>query len=222
MKRFAAFAATIGWMGLVLELYLTMGSSRAMGLSVLGGVVRYLSFFTILTNILIAAALTHALRRSRSGLTGPLLQPSWLTGLAASGVLVGIASSLAPRDLWDPKGLQLVADVVTHRLMPVLYLVYWWRAVPKEDLRWAHVTAWTLYPIAYFLLAMFRGEVSGLYPYRFMDPDKIGHVRVLENALGVLVFFAAISLLLVAAGRLQARRRFAASDPTGKGTGRTA
>ena len=45
-----------------------------------------------------------------------------------------------------------------------------------------------------------RGDV---YPYPFIDPGEIGYIRALGNALGVLLGFIAVALLLVAVGRLK-------------------
>lgn len=48
-----------------------------------------------------------------------------------------------------------------------------------------------------------RGEITGLHLYHFIDVVRIGHGRVLINAVGALLGFAAIALALVGARALK-------------------
>ncbi len=201
VKRFALAAATLGWAALAIQFWLTLSLSMARGKGLLGGLITYFSFFTILTNILAATALTASPVRGGPGVAGFFSRPTVQTGIAASIAVVGIAYSLLLQHLWDPKGLQLVADVVLHHVMPVLFLVYWWVAVRKAELRVANIPLWTLYPIVYFLFAMLRGALSGAYPYPFIDARQLGYPQALANAAGILLGFVAVALLLVASGR---------------------
>ncbi len=203
MKRFAAVAATLGWAGLAMQFYLSMSPSMVTGKGLLGGLIGFFSFFTILTNILVAIALTVPLVRASSGIARFFSRPSVQTGIATSIAVVGVVYALLLRHLWEPEGLQLVADVLLHHVMPVLFLIYWWVAVPKGNLRWANVFQWMLYPVVYFVLAMVRGALSGVYPYPFIDATELGYTRAFLNALGILLGFVAVAVLLVAAGRLK-------------------
>jgi hypothetical protein len=70
--------------------------------------------------------------------------------------------SLVLRQLWDPEGLQKVADLFLHDAVPLFYLVFWATSVPKYTLRWQHA-AWLLtYPLAYLLWALLRGSSTGM------------------------------------------------------------
>jgi len=48
----------VGWFALALQLYLILVQSPARGVAMVGTVITYFSFFTILTNILVALVLT--------------------------------------------------------------------------------------------------------------------------------------------------------------------
>ncbi|MGH7562867.1 MAG: Pr6Pr family membrane protein [Gemmatimonadota bacterium] len=93
-----------------------------------------------------------------------------------------------------------MVDVLLHDVMPVLFLVYWWLIVPKRGLPWTRVSIWALYPLGYFLYALGRGAVSGLYPYPFIDVGALGYGPVLLNATWVLVGFVILAMLLIAVG----------------------
>ncbi|BBF66584.1 MULTISPECIES: Pr6Pr family membrane protein [Acidithiobacillus] len=204
-KPLVATSAALGWMALALQFALSLQLSIAHGKGVLGGLVIYFSFFTILTNLLVALALTASLLPVRSGVIEFLTRPGVNTGIAASIALVGIAYALLLQHLWHPEGLQLVADMLLHYVMPSLFLVYWWVAVPRGDVRWTSVFAWMLYPVLYFLYAMTRGALSGVYPYPFINAAELGYEQALANAFGVLAGFIVLALLLVVMGRFKGR-----------------
>jgi hypothetical protein len=50
-----------------------------------------------------------------------------------------------------------------------------------------------------------RGSIIGSYPYGFIDPNAIGYQRTMINAVGLLIAFIAIGLILTALSRIQRR-----------------
>ncbi len=113
--------------------------------------------------------------------------------------------SLVLRQLWDPEGLQKVADLFLHDAVPLFYLVFWATSVPKYTLRWQHA-AWLLtYPLAYLLWALLRGSSTGIYPYPFLDLRALGPGRVLVNVLILMCVFLILGVARVAVGRWRAR-----------------
>jgi hypothetical protein len=64
---------------------------------------------------------------------------------------------------------------------------------------------WGFYPTAYLIYALTRGLIIGSYPYGFIDPSAIGYQRTMVNAVGLLIAFIAIGLILTALGRVQRR-----------------
>ena len=74
-KPLVATSAALGWMALALQFALSLQLSIAHGKGVLGGLVIYFSFFTILTNLLVALALTASLLPVRSGVIEFLTRP---------------------------------------------------------------------------------------------------------------------------------------------------
>jgi hypothetical protein len=64
---------------------------------------------------------------------------------------------------------------------------------------------WGVYPTTYLIYVLIRGRFVGSYPYGFIDPLAIGYERTMINAVGLLIVFIAIGLILVALSRLQRR-----------------
>jgi hypothetical protein len=59
-------------------------------------------------------------------------------GVATSIAFLGLADYFLLRKTWNPQGLQLIADVLMHHVMPTLFVLYWWFNFPKGALRWFH------------------------------------------------------------------------------------
>lgn len=202
-SRFNILAAVVAWFGVLLQLYLSLKLSVANGKTVAEGLIIFFGYFTTLTNILVGLVLLLPLVAPASSVGRFFHRPGVRTSTAAAIFSVGIAYHLLLRNVWDPQGWQLVADSVLHYVTPILYIWFWWVAVPKQGLRWPHVAAWTSYPVGYLVYMLIRGELTGLYPYHFLDVGALGYGKTLTNGLGVLLGFVLVSLLLLVASHFQ-------------------
>lgn len=200
---YACVAATLAWATLLLQFWLSLELSWSNGRSTWHGIWMYFAFFTILTNLLGALVLAAAVLRRPLGM---LTSPGGVTAIAASIVLVSVAYNLLLRNVWNPHGLQLLADVVLHDVSPPLFLGWWWLTASRQALRYAEIMRWIGYPIAYFVYAMLLGAATGFYPYPFFDVAALGMVQVVINALAILIGFVAIAASLIAVSRRRARR----------------
>ena len=205
-RSLAAVGCLLGTFGLALQLCFSIQMTEAKGGDALAGVWLYLGFFTILTNMLVAKVLGSAAIGPRNAITRFWLRPGVQTAAAMSIAIVSLIYNFMLRQLWQPSGWLLAADVIVHDIMPPLYLLYWWLAVPKRDLRWSQVLVWQSFPAAYFAYVLLRGAANGWYPYPFLDARTLGYGQVLVDAVLVLLAFIAVALALVALGRWQARR----------------
>jgi hypothetical protein len=206
-RRFVAVAAVLGWAGLSIQLYLIFYSRWMLAASLLGGLVSFFSYFTVLSNTLVATVLTCELTSRESATRRWFLQPWVSSGIAVSIAVVGLAYSLLLRHLWHPEGWQLLADELLHDIMPLLFLVYWWCCVPKGTLRLGHIAAWAIYPVVYFAYSLWRGHLLAVYPYPFIDVEKLGYPQVFVNAGGLLVGVIFIALVLIGLDRWHAGRK---------------
>lgn len=197
MKRYAAAAALAGWVGLAIQQYLIFYSRWTSGASLMGGLINFFSFFTVLTNTLAAVVLSYALVNRPSAARRFFLAPAVSSGIAVSIVVVGLAYNLLLRHLWQPEGFQFIADELLHDVMPVLFAVYWWRYVPKGQLRFTHIGLWVIYPLVYFGYALLRGDLLGQYQYPFIDVSTLGYPQVFVNAGGILAGFVLIAAVVV-------------------------
>lgn len=205
-RRYTMIAASLGWSGLAIQLYLVLIARWGDDASLIGGLVRFFSFFTVWSNTLAVVALTCALSHRDSLAHRFFRHPVVCSGIAASIVLVGLAYNVLLRHLWHPQGWQWVADELLHDVMPLAFLLYWWLYVAKGMLRFRHVVLWILYPVTYFSYVLLRGSSIGDYMYPFINVGNIGYVQAFTNASGILIAFIVIALLFLGLDRLRAKR----------------
>jgi hypothetical protein len=197
LQWFAVSTALLGWLGLGLQLSVVLQARQDAGLGALGGIINFLGYFTIWTNLFAAIALTcHALT-FKSRLANAITRPGVMTGIATCIALVGITYHSLLRRLWDPAGSQLLADNLLHSAVPALFLIFWWLFVAPARASWRTALRWAIFPAIYLVVALLRGAIDGFYAYPFIDVAQLGYGRVLVNAAGVLLAFLAIALVLI-------------------------
>lgn len=201
-----ALVAVIAWFGVLLQLPLSIRIALGNGKSVVDGLVAFLGYFTVLTNIFVAlAALLPLTPFSRTRL-GRWFGTGMVLGCATTAILlVGIVYHLLLRNVWAPEGLQWVADIVLHYAVPTVFFICWALFPPRQKLPiWAPL-AWGLYPLSYVAYALIRGELLGSYPYPFIDVTSLGYSKVLINSFLLLVVFVVLGSVVHAVARLRNR-----------------
>lgn len=199
-KVFAAVGALFGWFAVVFQFWLMMQNRTR---PVPGTIIQFFSYFTILTNTIVAIYFTLMLR----GAKGWVARASTATALAVYIIVVGLVYNLILRQLWEPKGLQKMVDEVLHTVNPLYFLVYWVMFVRKDELKWKHVFQWLAYPFVYCIYVLIRGGLTDLYPYPFIDVTKLGMGTVLLNCVMLFAGFILLSLLFIGIAKTLTARR---------------
>jgi hypothetical protein len=205
-RAVAALLAAVGWFALVLQLGIMLRNAANAGTSQLAAVGSFLSFFTVLSNLLVAVALTATVPAEPPRAFRPLVEPSGATALAGYITVVGVVYSLVLRRLWHPTGAQLVADILLHDVMPPAYVIYWLALVPKGRLQWRYVWPWLAFPVGYTAASLVRGALIHVYPYPFIDVASLGYRRVLGNVALLCAGFLVLGLIYIAIDRVMRRR----------------
>lgn len=195
----AAALAALGWFALVVQVSFDIQDALVQNASVAVGLIQFFSFFTIQTNMLIALLLTISFARPQADQF--LTRPSVKSAMANYIVIVSLVYALLLRHLWNPQGLQLVADRLLHDAIPLLYVLYWLIFLPKGSLRWKDPVIWLIYPIIYFIYILVRGAAFGVYPYPFVDVAALGYAGVSINAAMFLAAFFGLGVMFAAIDR---------------------
>lgn len=200
-KVLLAITALAGWFALIAQLYIYLQSGEA-GVTEL--LIRYFSFFTICTNIIVAVCATALLVRPASHFFSSV---KTITAIAVYILVVGLIYNTILRFTWNPVGLQRIVDELLHSVIPVLFLIIWVAFTNKGSLQWKNSFNWLIYPLYYTAFIFVRGYFSGFYPYPFVDVTKLGSERVIINSLGIALLFWALSLLFIGIGKLFNKKR---------------
>lgn len=179
----AAIAALVGWAGLMLQ-YVIFAERVGPGLATW----RYVGFFTVLSNIGIACITTAIALGRRNWLTGPRARLMGLTAI----VTVGFVYSILLRSMWNPTGLQKLADAALHDWTPIFYAILW-ALMPHGELKWSDLKLALVPPTLYLAYAMARGAVDGWYPYYFLNPALQSGIELAVSIVGMIGVFAIIA-----------------------------
>jgi hypothetical protein len=194
----------LGWFALISQFWLILLSKQA---SIAETITRYFSFFTILTNIMLAVCATVLLIKPRGKCGNFFSKPSTLTALTVYITIVGITYNAILRFLWQPQGLQWITDELLHLIIPILFLLLWCFFVEKSGLEYKQAFSWLIYPLLYIIYTAIRGAITDHYPYPFTDVTELGYPQVIINSLGLFVAFLGLSLFLIAVGKYLSRNK---------------
>lgn len=206
----SAMVAVAAWSGVLLQSYLTIGTFVDQGDTVGDGLWRLAGFFTVLTNLMAALTMTAVTFNMWPG--GEKPSASFLAAMMLYISVVGVVYHVLLRHVWEPEGLQKIADNILHYVVPISIAAFWVLFAHKDGLKFWHVLLWLLYPLGYCAYALGRGAQDGWYPYPFLDVPTLGLDAVLRNAAWLTIAFAIAGSLLVLLARGIVKRRFSRSN----------
>ncbi|MEO6232520.1 MAG: Pr6Pr family membrane protein [Ferruginibacter sp.] len=201
-KNLSILFAIIAWFALLTQYYLMIENRVA---SVGETTIRFISFFTILTNSIVAVYFTIVSLKNASDSSGKINKPGVLTAVTVYITIVGLVYQLLLRQIWHPTGLQKLVDELLHSVMPVFVILYWYLFEEKSLVSYRQVPKWLIYPLIYLVYILIRGSMAGFYPYPFVDVTILGLKKVLINSVLLTGVFYLISLLFIFVGKLTAR-----------------
>lgn len=196
----------LGWFALITQMYLNLNSNVASTSEI---IVRYFSYFTLDTNLIVAVCCTFILLGSSTYMGKFFLKPGVQTAIAIYILVVGLIYNTILRFLWAPQGLPKVLDELEHTVIPILFVCYWFLFVSKQTLQWKQIFPWLIYPFVYAVFVLIRGSIASphFYPYPFIDVDKLGWQSAIINAFGITAVFLFISILFIAIAKWMNKRK---------------
>ena len=187
----------LGWLAIIVQFILMIQNRQA---DIPETIIRFFSFFTILTNILVSLYFTSRISIFKNTSLSKLSNSGNLTALTAFILVVGLVYQFILRGTWQPTGLQRIIDELLHSAIPLFVFLYWLKFANKTDLIFKNIKFWLWYPIGYFLYVIIRGHFSNFYPYPFVNVIEIGYSQVFINAVIISLFFLFIMWVLILIG----------------------
>jgi hypothetical protein len=190
-RIFRSAIALIAWFAVILQF-------------VLSGVhlVNFLSYFTILSNLLIAVSLSISSINPRSGIGAFFSGYSFQSALTVYILIVALIYNFVLRGTWSLVGWLKINNNLLHVVVPVLYFIYWIAFIPKGSLKWKDNWSWMIFPLIYLVYTLIRGEIVHWYPYPFINVIKHGYGQVFLNIGFVSIGFILMGFALIAINRI--------------------
>ncbi len=190
-SRIAGVAiALLALAGLGLRFGLFLPKAWSMGLSTWTATGNFHSYFSVLTNLLVAITFLAPFSIFR--------QARVRGAITLYALLVGVVYEAMLRGVWHPGGAEFAASLILHDAVPVAVVAHWWLLREKRALSWSHPVAWLGFPLLYLAYAVARGELTGWWLYPFLDVPALGYLRVAINTCALLGFLLVLGLAMVA------------------------
>ena len=126
-KVFECITAVTAFFAIGLQAYLTTGS-----------IGNLFSYFTILTNLLVAITVTANLIFPKTNVGNFFNRPTVITSIALYIFIVALVYNTVLRGLVTFNGWNLFVDILLHVIIPILYIIYWFMYVSKGTLQFKH------------------------------------------------------------------------------------
>jgi hypothetical protein len=128
-------------------------------------------------------------------------KPGFLTAITLYITTVCLVYQFVLRGIWEPTGMQRLVDELLHTVIPIYMIVFWIAYENKKAVSWKSIPLWLLYPLVYLVYILFRGHLSGFYPYPFVNVTELGLEKVLINSVVLLLAFAVLAVVIVGIGK---------------------
>lgn len=186
------------WFSIIGQFVLLLQNRQA---DVFETIIRFFSFFTILTNLLVAIYFTSRIAIFDNFFFQKITtNKSTLTALTTFILVVGLVYQIILRKTWHPTGFQRIIDELLHSVIPLFVFFYWLLFVDLTELKFKNCKNWLWFPLFYFVYIIIRGHFSNFYPYPFINISEIGYLQVFINFLIISGVFLSVMGILIFIG----------------------
>ncbi|MBN8642715.1 MAG: Pr6Pr family membrane protein [Flavobacteriales bacterium] len=185
--------AILSWTTIIAQFVLLLEARMT---SVIEAVFRFFTFFTILTNILVAIVFTALWLKPKNKFSF-FTRFNTISATAVYIFVVGFVYNTVLRFIWEPQGLQRIVDEMLHLIIPIVFITYWMYNIKSNSIQWKSIFNWLMYPMIYLVVILIRGHFADYYPYPFVNVLELGYSKVILNSLLLTLFFGLISSVVI-------------------------
>lgn len=167
--------------------------------------IAYYSFFTVLSNILLAISSVFLLRNAQYN--SSLFKVIRLSGIVGV-VITAMVYNVVLRQIHQPPTqiLQWTNECL-HVTIPLLGAVGWLCYGPYGRIDGKSILLSFMLFLVYGIYLFIRGYLTGQYPYPFINIARFGYEKVAINAAIMSSLFIGVTLILWFIDRMQVRFR---------------
>ena len=157
-------------------------------------ILRYFSYFTVQSNILVMLTTWALVRRPQHD--GRVWRVARLDAIAGI-TITGVVHWFFLRPLLHLEGWPWVADKLLHVAVPLLAVVGWLVFGPRLRTSWSLLLPALGWPVLWLGYTLAAGSVTDWYPYPFLDVTTKGYGTVLANCAGIAVALVVVLAALI-------------------------
>lgn len=188
-RRVAGLISIAAFIAIGVQTVINEGNNPLLNLALL------LRYFTIWSNMAAALLLGWVAVRGK-------MDARIAFALATAMAMVGIVYHLLLSADHHPVGWDWYTNQMHHTVVP-LATVFWWLAFSGvKATGWRSLPIVIAVPILYTGFALVVGEMTGFYPYFFLDLPEIGWGQLLLNVAGLGLIFMVFGALLMGMRKL--------------------
>jgi len=214
-KRFAYIALIMALLGIAIKLTVvfTFDNHLIKEFPELINGWNYFGFFTVLTNfmvdlwlILLAISIFISSDALNGFLTRPFLQGFITVMIFTVGFIYCFImfwfDIVYSASLWWGN----LANFWNHAIVPTIIVLLYFRTTDGKKLSMKNVALWMVYPLAYLIFSMIRGNKVGWYPYPFLEAGWEIYAELdINPTLGIAICIAFLFFFILGAGTLAMR-----------------
>lgn len=160
----------------------------------------FFSYFTIESNVLAAVvmlglAAVPTAAESTEGLRAGTTLYIVITGVVYNVLLRGVDVGIESGPFGE------LCNELLHVVVPVLVLLDWVLVPPLRRIGRSRALLLLLFPLLYLGYSLARGELTGWYPYPFLNPANGGYGKVLVYGVVLALFMLLLALAIEEVGR---------------------
>ena len=189
-----------------------LGENPAGMAGALGRVFDWCTYFTILSNLVVAVVMTLLfLRPKRDSPIFRVLRLDSLLMIIVTGVIYNLLLGAGKgHTAWD-----FPSNLLQHILTPIITVLVWLIVGPRGWIKFKVIILALILPLAWAVFALIRGLIIGAYPYPFLDLATEGWASVLSFLVAIVVFAIILALGLMAIDALIRRLSRGSSSTSG-------
>ena len=157
---------------------------------------RYFSYFTLISNILVALCYSAWFVFPVMSVNQPT-NATLLTAVCLYIIIVALVYHLILRKSGGLKGLHRLVSDFHHSWIPICYVLLWQCIVEPGIVKTLSTGYFLILPILYLGYILLLGSKTSQYPYPFVDVKAIGLGKVVRNCFLLTLIFALLGYLLI-------------------------
>jgi len=187
-------ASLVAQIALLLEGGVDVNSGDASRPDIVTRFVRFFSFFTVESNLLVlASSIALVIDPARDDALFRIVRLDALLGIAITWIVFALVLS----KIVHTEGLAAWINFGFHDASPFLALAGWLAFGPWPRIDARTIALAFIWPVAWIVYTLIRGALVDWYPYPFLDAAALGYPKVFANIAIV------IGLALVLAGAMR-------------------